>query len=141
MKNVYIKRNDLFKNIQMILCNNITQADESFLEDNTEIFFYDCETCNGTGYTDEDEQEHCQECEDGRCTSDPFQYFLAGMSEWDKEYLEEWGVTVGYSNLLDTYVIPIYDYGTSWSMFSYSKEVEDDYTPLGNETTERTTCY
>jgi len=49
MKKVYIRRNDLFKNLQMVLCNNITKVDEGFFEDNMELFQSECEECNGNG--------------------------------------------------------------------------------------------
>lgn len=143
MKTVYIKRNDLFKNLNMMLCNNITQADENFIEENYELFYSDCEDCNGSGEIEKDgETEKCEECYgEGKHDSEVYQYFLISVDEWDIARLKEYGVEVGYSELLDLYVLPIYDFGTSWSMFSYSKEVEDDYTLSYDETTERTTHY
>ena len=121
----------------MILCNNITTADESFLEDNTEIFYTPCETCK-----DKDTSEGCEECNgDGQHDTEPYQYFLASLTDWDKDRLTEYGVTFGYSNALDVDVIPIYDFGTSWSAFSYSKEVEDDYALAHDETLSLTTPY
>jgi len=60
---------------------------------------------------------------------------------WDIERLKEYGVEVGYSNALDVHVLPIYDYGTSWSMFSYSKEVADDYELASDETLVLNTVY
>lgn len=139
MKTVYIKRNDLFKNIALLLCNNITTIDENFIENNYDLFSYPCETCNGNG---EKDGEKCPDCYgDGQHESEPYQYFLTSLSEWDQERLKAYNVPFGYSELLDLHVLPIYDYGTSWDAFSYSKEVEDDYTLSYNETLTRNTCY
>jgi len=132
MKKIYIKRTDLFKNLEMVLCNNITKVDESFFEDNLHLFETECEYCKGEG---------CENCEDGRNECEPYQYFLANLDDYTKEYLKSWGVDVGYSEALELSVIPIYDFGTSWDAFSYSKEVEDDYELGYNETEERKTCY
>jgi len=139
MKTVYIKRNDLFKSIDMLLCNNITSVDESFIEDNFELFFSDCDECKGDGTKD---SKTCDDCMgDGRHESEPYQYFLCRLDDWEKERLNSYGVEVGYSEKLDLHVLPIYDYGTSWSMFSYSKEVPNDYELSFDETLTRSTSY
>ena len=139
MKTVYIKRNDLFKSINMLLCNNITSADESFIEDNYELFFSECDECKGDGTKD---GKTCDECAgEGRNECEPYQYFLCRLDDWEKERLNSYGVEVGYSEKLDLHVLPIYDYGTSWSMFSYSKEVPDDYELSFDETLTRSTVY
>jgi hypothetical protein len=139
MKTVYIKRLDLFKNITLLLCNNITQADESFIENNYELFETLCDDCNGTGEKDGVE---CAECSgEGRFDCEIYQYYLTNVDDYQKEKLAEYGITLGYSNLLDLYVLPIYDFGTSWDAFSYSKQVADDYTLAYYETLTRSTCY
>lgn len=139
MKIVYIERNKLFKNLPLILCNNITTADESFIEDNYELFYDECEECEGQG---ENEGKKCEECYgEGRHDNEIYQYFLTSANEWDVERLKEYGVTLGYSKLLDLHVLPIYDYGTSWCMFSYRKEVEDNYELASDETLTRSTVY
>ena len=138
MKKVYIKRNDLFKNINMVLFDKITEVDESFIEDNYNLFFDECEECKG----EKDKMKDCTECNgEGRNESEPYQYFACNINEFYKEYLESFGVMVGYSEKLDLSIIPIYDFGTSWDMFSYSKEVEYNYTLGYNETLERQTHY
>lgn len=140
MKKVYIKRNDLFKNLNLLLCNNITEADPSFIENNYQLFYSDCDDCNGTG--ENNEGVNCDSCGgEGRTDSEVYQYFLCSPDDYTIENLKAYGVELGYSELLDLHVLPIYDFGTSWSMFSYSKEVEDDYTLAYNETLERTTHY
>ncbi len=139
MKTIYIERNKLFKNIPMILCNNITQADENFIENNFELFYRDCEECKGTGGS---EAEPCEECYgEGQHEIEAYQYFIVDVNEWDIKRLEEYDIKLGYSELLDLHIMPIYDFGTSWSAFSYSKEVEDNYELYPDETETRTTVY
>lgn len=140
MKKVYIERNKLFKNIPMILMNNINEIDENFVEDNFELYFTECEECAGSG--EKKDGAKCEECSgEGRFECEMYQSFLVAVDEWEIERLKSYGVDLGYSNKLEKYILPIYDYGTSWSAFSYSKEVEDDYTLSFDETLERTTVY
>ena len=121
----------------MLLCNNINEVDENFIEENSEIFSADCESCNNM-----EEAEKCEDCNgNGSHDLEPYQYFLADLTDWDKERFINYRVPFGYSNALELNVIPIYDYGTSWSAFSYSREVEDDYVLSFDETLERTTPY
>jgi hypothetical protein len=143
MKTVHITRNALFKPLSMILCNNITTVDESFIEDNMELFYSECETCEGNGEIEKDgETVTCDECNgDGQHATEPYQYFLIDGHQFDLERLKEYGVEYGYSESLDLHVLPIYDFGTGWSAFSYSKEVDDDYELSHDETAERTTVY
>jgi hypothetical protein len=123
----------------MLLCNNITTADPEFIENNYELFYDDCEACEGQG---EKDGVKCEECYgEGRHESEPYQYFLTSLSDYDKEQFDSYKIPHGYSELLDLDIIPIYDYGTSWSHFSYSKEVEDDYQLAYNETLIRSTVY
>ena len=139
MKKIYIERNKLFKSIPMILLNNIMEIDEDFFEDNMDLFFYPCEECEGK--TDE-EQPKCESCMgEGRHECEYYQYFLADMETYEVERLKSYGVSVGYSEKLEKHIICISDFGTSWSDFSYSKEVEDDYTLSFDETLTRQTVY
>lgn len=139
MKTVYITRNNLFKGIDIVLCNNITNVDESFIEDNMDIFQYPCEECKDKN---EEEKEKCEECMgNGYHDSEPYQYFLLSLNDWQKERFVSYGVQIGYSEALELHVLPIYDFGTSWSAFSYSKEVPDDYELAHNETEKRETVY
>lgn len=153
-KKVYITRNALFKNIPMILCNNILQIDESFYEDNTELFQTECEECGGSGEVKKEDEtkeetensdfeyETCDECcGQGSHDNEFYQYFIASCDKYDSERLKEYGVHIGYSEKLDNYIICIGDFGTGWSAFSYSKEVPEDYTLAHDETETRTTVY
>ena len=123
----------------MVLCNNIHKVDDAFVEDNMDMFYTECEECKGEGEKDE---ETCDECTgDGQHECEPYQYFLINVDNWTREHLESWGVTIGDSDALELEVIAIYDFGTSWRMFDYSREVEDDYILGALETNERQTHY
>ena len=138
-KIVYIERNKLFRNINMLLCNNITEADESFIKNNYELFYDECEICHGDGEIDD---KKCDECYgEGRHENEVYQYFLCNLDEYEKERFQSYGVMTGHSELLDLDVLPIYDFGTSWSAFSYSKEVDEDYDLSFDETLTRSTVY
>lgn len=138
-KTVYITRNALFRDFSMIMCNNITEIDESFIEDNMELFYIDCEECGGTGEKDD---KTCEECYgEGRHALEAYQYFIINAGEYELSRLKEYGVQVGHSNLLDLDIMPIYDWGTGWSAFSYSKEVDADYQLSHDETLKRETVY
>jgi len=151
-KTVYITRNALFRDFSMILCNNITEADESFIDDNMELFYAECEVCNGTGEvpteasgnpnTDTMEYKQCEECYgEGRHALEAYQYFIINANEYELLRLREYGVRVGHSKLLDLDIMPIYDWGTGWSAFSYRKEVDADYQLSHDETLKRNTVY
>lgn len=170
MKKIYIKRNDLFKNIEMVLFNNINQVDESFVEDNMHLFYtpadeddvdekiedlmsidwkneeykpYDIEDTMSPEeikvHLESKREDILNDLEDHGI--EPYQYFACNIDDYTKEDLESWGVNIGYSEKCDLSIIPIYDFGTSWSCFSYSKEVDDDYQLGYNETEERKTVY
>lgn len=139
-KTVYITRNALFRDFSMIMFNNIDKVDESFIEDNIELFYIDCDTCEGTGNVGED--KNCDDCGgDGQHALEAYQYFIINATEYELERLKEYGVRVGYSNLLELNIMPIYDWGTNWSAFSYSKEVDADYQLSHDETEKRQTVY
>lgn len=141
MKTVYIERNKLLKNIKMIMLNNINEIDESFIENNTEIFFHDCDECKGSGIKNAIGEE-CDECGgEGQFSSEPYQFFLVDVNELYIDRLKSYGVKLGYSEKLEKYILPIYDFGTSWSCFSYSKEVNDNYKLRFDETLTRSTVY
>ena len=170
MKKVYITRNDLFKGIDMILLNNICEIDDSFIDDNMEVFYTypgdeevdeKIEDLAGIDWSKEDYKpyditdkmspdeikKHLQAFRDDILIDlepdfcEPYQYFLIDANDWKIEELKEYGIELGFSEKLQHHILPIYDYGTSWSHFSYSKEVDDDYTPAHDETLERKTVY
>lgn len=138
-KTIYITRNALFRDFSMIMCNNITDIDESFIEDNMELFYADCEECGGSG---EKENKPCDECcGEGRHEMEAYQYYIIDADEYELSRLKEYSVRVGHSKLLDLDIMPIYDWGTGWSAFSYSKEVNADYQLSHDETLKKETVY
>lgn len=125
----------------MIMCNELQKADESFVDENLELFYYPCEACKDK---DDDTQRDCEECGgEGQHESEVYQYYLVSFPfpQFEIPRLKEYGVNLGYSKLLDLHVLPIYDFGTSWSAFSYSKEVDSDYQLENDETETRQTVY
>ena len=149
-KSVYITRNQLFKNLNLLMCNNINQIDPDFIDYNIELFFKECDQCEGTGEMRLekdingiiDKSEKCDECYgEGQHNLEPYQYFLCDPTELTIKDLKEYGVELGYSELLNLHVLPIYDFGTGWSAFSYSKKVPEDYILAQDETLTRTTPY
>lgn len=171
MKKVYIKRNDLFKPLDMVLCNNIIDVDGSFIDDNLDVFYeiasdddvddeinrlvnidWSKEEYKPYDITDkmnpEELHKHLVENHYEDIRSDiepemiePYQYYIIDGYEWDIERLKEYNVTLGYSEALNVHVLPIYDFGTPWSHFSYSKEVDDDYELLKDESFKKVTTY
>lgn len=143
MKTVYKKRTDLLKPFSLVLLNNITEIDNNFIEDNFYLFSEECETCNGAIDIEKDGKiETCEDCYgNGSHDLEPYQMFIIDCDKWDKEHLESWGFNIGYSELLDHYILAIYDFGTGWYAFSNSKEVEDDYVLGPGESFERLTVY
>lgn len=138
-KTVYITRNALFKNLTMILCNNITEADKDFIDDNYELYRSPCDECGGSGEKDSKTCDEC--CGEGSYDSEIYQYFLISAHDWEIDRLKEYGVNLGYSKLLDLHVLPIYDFGTGWNAFSYSKEADANYQLDQDETLTRQTVY
>ncbi len=139
MKKIYISRNDLFRNLNMVLFNNITEVDEDFITNNFELFENPCQECDGSG---EVKGKQCEECGgEGYHELEAYQYFAVEVSDYDIKRLKEYGVEIGYSEELNLHIMPIYDFGTSWSAFSYSKEVPDNYILSPDETITRQTVY
>jgi hypothetical protein len=145
MKTIHITRNKLFAPFSMILLNNITEIDTDFFEDNSEMFTILCDTCKGVGEVANEEKTELVQCDEcmgeGSHDVEFYQYFLTNADQWEVERLKSYGVSVGYSELLGNHIIGINDFGISWSAFSYSKEVDDDYELSHDETLARTTVY
>ena len=68
----------------LVLCNNITEIDNS-VWDNM-----------------------------GEFEEEIFQYYLCNLSSYEKEQLQEFGIILSYSDLLDLDVLCVEHYGTSW---------------------------
>lgn len=93
----------------LILCNNISEIDESIWEN--------CELCNPE--------------------EDFYQYFLTDCSKDDAERLHEWfGLNFLYSEKLDLYVLAVDHFGTSWNSVPcgvYDKFVAENVKRCGME--------
>lgn len=62
------------------------------------------------GYTEEEADEEYVEV---------YQWLVTDATDWDIEYLEKvFGIKGFWSNVLETYVIPVMHYGTSWDYVS-----------------------
>lgn len=71
----------------IVLCNNVTEIDE-FLWDN-----FNC------AVDDDDEI---------------FQWYLCNLTDWERENATEYGLIMTYSDVLDTDVLCVDHFGTSW---------------------------
>ena len=71
----------------LVLCNNITEIDSSVWDN--------------MGEFDDDDLEM-------------YQYYLCDLSSYERETLEEYGIILSYSDMLDLDVLCVEHYGTSW---------------------------
>lgn len=46
---------------------------------------------------------------------DIFQWFLCSLTEFEKEILEEYGIVLSYSNMLELDVLCVTHFGTNWN--------------------------
>lgn len=74
----------------LVLCNNIVNIDNTVFENMENI-----------DVDDDDEIEI-------------YQYYLCNLSEFEREKLIEYGVSLSYSELLDCDVLLVTHWGTSW---------------------------
>lgn len=91
----------------IVLCNNIVNIDESIYDNMT------------NGY-DEDTEEY----------KDIYQYYLCDITEWDRKELEEMGIILSYSNMLECDVLCVDHYGTSWDYVLTDVKLFDTYEEL-----------
>jgi hypothetical protein len=71
----------------LILCNNITEIDNSIWDN--------------MGEFDDDDLEI-------------YQYYLCNLSSYERETLKEYGILLSYSDMLDLDVLCVEHFGTSW---------------------------
>ena len=71
----------------LVLCNNITEIDNSIWDN--------------MGEFDDDDLEM-------------YQYYLCDLSSYERETLKEYGILLSYSDMLDLDVLCVEHYGTSW---------------------------
>ena len=99
-------------NNSLILCNRITEIDESVIE-NARFAWEDEETGEWV---------------------EIFQYYLTDCSDDDVRFLETWfGLLFTYSDLLDCYVLCVDHYGTAWNYVYCETTNEHAARELGQE--------
>ena len=94
-----------------VLCNNIVDIDE-FIFDNVVV---------GNLYNNETDEY-----------TEIFQYFVCNVSEWEIETLKELtqdnnDIIISYSNVLDTHILMVDHFGTSWDYVLTSVPLVDTY--------------
>jgi hypothetical protein len=94
-----------------VLCNNIVDIDE-FIYDNVVV---------GNLYNEETDEY-----------VEIFQYFVCNVSEWEIETLKELtqdnnDIIIAYSNVLDTHILMVDHFGTSWDYVLTSVPLVDTY--------------
>lgn len=95
----YTTYDQAVKSLDLVLCNNIAEIDETFW-DNIRFNLYKLD--------DEGNEIDNQK--------EIYQYFLTNGSESEIEYLEQkYGLLFSYSDLIDCYVLCVDHYGTLWS--------------------------
>lgn len=111
----YISYAEAVKNINLVLCNNISELEPELLFNGEEIGeMY--EEYNATDW------ESFEEYEENRQPIEIYQYFLTDCSQSDCEYYaKSFNLSFGYSEKLDLYVLLVTHYGTAWD----SVEIED----------------
>jgi len=110
-------------NTALVLCNNITNIDNSIWENQRFSNFYDSETGEG-----------CDEEDENACERDIYQWYLTDCSESDVEWLEEhFGLLFTYSDLLDVWVLCVDHFGTGWDYVECETDLEQAARKLGEK--------
>ena len=94
-----------------VLCNNIVDIDE-FIFDNVVV---------GNLYNEETDEY-----------VEIFQYFVCNLTDWEIETLKELtqdnnDIIIAYSNVLDTHILMVDHFGTSWDYVLTSVPLVDTY--------------
>ncbi len=87
----------------LVLCNNIEKIDNSIWEN-----------IQGIDFNKEEEIEI-------------YQYYLCNLSNFERELLEEYGIILSYSDLLDVDVLCVEHYDTSWDYVMTNVEWTENY--------------
>lgn len=111
----------------IVLCNNITEIDESV---------YDNLTIEEKYYNENDEEiteEEYYNDDNAYCDNsvpDIYQYYLCHVSDYDKEQCEKAGLILSHSDILDCDVLCVDHYGTSWDYVLTDVKLFDNYDEL-----------
>lgn len=111
----------------IVLCNNITEIDESVYDNLTIEEKYYNE--NDEEITEEeyynDDNAYCD-----RSTPEIYQYYLCHVSDYGKEQCEKAGLILSYSDKLECDVLCVDHWGTSWDYVLTDVKLFDDYDEL-----------
>lgn len=111
----------------IVLCNNITEIDESVYENlNIEEKYYNE---NDEEITEEeyynDDNAYCD-----NSIPDFFQFYLCNVSQWEVEQAKKAGLILSYSDKLDCEVLCVDHWGTSWDYVLMNVKLFDNYEDL-----------
>ena len=76
-----------------------------------ERYIQDLVLCNSINEIDNSVFYNMEEVKDDL---EIYQYYLCDLSRYEKEKLEEYGILLSYSDMLDLDVLCVEHYGTSW---------------------------
>ena len=111
----------------IVLCNNITEIDESI---------YDNLPIKERYYNENDEEiteeEYYNDDNAYFDNSAPeiYQYYLCHVSDYEKEQCEKAGLILSYSDKLECDVLCVDHWGTSWDYVLTNVKLFDDYEAL-----------
>ena len=112
----------------IVLCNNIVNVDGSIYDNMQNGFYYrDVET------GEEKTQEEYNNDESGKIDieyCDIYQYYLCNVSKYEEEQLIKAGVILSYSDMLETDVLCVDHFGTSWDYVLTNVKLFDTYEEL-----------
>ena len=100
----------------IVLCNNITEIDESV---------YDNLPIKERYYNENDDNAYCDDS-----APEIYQYYLCHVSDYEKEQCEKAGLILSYSDKLDCDVLCVDHWGTSWDYVLTNVKLFDDYEAL-----------
>ena len=113
----------------IVLCNNITEIDESV---------YDNLPIEEIYYNENDEkitEEEYYNNDNAYCDNSApeiYQYYLCHVSDYEKKQCEKAGLILSYSDKLDCDVLCVDHYGTSWDYVLTDVKLFDNWEELEN---------
>ena len=115
---------DLASKYDMILFNQAPSINEGAImeewRDN-----HNCEAMEAQDHLEICEVKDCKKCKELReeygeypeCECEVYQWFIIDIDKFDCEELnKEFDLEIFYSDVIDNYILPVYHFGTSWSI-------------------------
>ena len=110
-------------NNALILCNDITEIDNSVYENQRFSNWINWET-----------GEECDEDDEKATEVDIYQWYLTDCTEDAVKFLEKhFGLLFTYSDLLDLYVLCVDHFGTGWDYVEVETDLENAARKLGEK--------